>query len=251
MHPHTSVFLFSSSRHSSNRRCGLTGHFRLDCGIIGPARPNRGLDLGSFAVVQFKTDGASPVDPGDERLRSFVKMVYKLAWRREIRRRAPSVSKEDVAQEVLFRAVKRLAPLQGKDPDHHAAWLRTVMRNVVIDARRRRRQSLATETTWPGVHRVSPPTEEDSDVASTAEERAVSPDAGPLAAAIDAEFRETFARALERLPAAYREEILCWLLLGETRSQIARRQGRSRFQITSHRLAVLALFAKSFTGFRD
>jgi RNA polymerase sigma factor (sigma-70 family) len=214
----------------------------------GP-RPQRGSDLGRFAVVLPKSDGTPPVDPGDESVRSFVRSVRKMAWRRVKRRRLPPSSYEDVVQEVLVRALKHWVPLWDKDPGHRAAWVGAVMRNVVVDARRRRRRSLATDTAWPGTRRVASPTEENSEDASTPEERAVAPDAGPLAAAIEAELREAVARALDRLPEVLREEAVCWLLLGETRSQIARREGKTLYEVTTHVIAAVATLAKSLAGF--
>jgi DNA-directed RNA polymerase specialized sigma24 family protein len=74
---------------------------------------------------------------------------------------------------------------------------------------------------------------------------------GPVAEAIAEELRGAFARALDRLPVSYREEVVCWLLLGETRSGIARRLGRSGFGVARDFKALLAILAKSFSGFED
>src|SRR5262249_47214354 len=141
--------------------------------------------------------------------------------------------------------------LLGADEAHRAAWLRAVTHNVAVDAARRRRRSLAIEAAWPGTRRIEPPTEARSEDTPTPDERALSPDPRPIAPATADELHDALARALDRLPAKYRDELMGWLMSGETRSGIARRRGRSRYQIARDLAAAFALLARFLAEFVD
>ena len=202
-------------------------------------------------MVLPKSEGTPPVDPGGDGLRSLERWVRKWVRRRVLRRRLPASSAEDVTQEVLLRLLKQGSWLRDADEGRRAAWVRAVTRNVAVDAARRRRRALKIEAEWPGTRRIVPPPEENAEDTPPPEERAPSPDPGPMAEAIAEELREALARALGRLPARYRDDVTCWLTRGETRSGIARRRGRSRFEIARDFAAALALLARFLADFVD
>ena len=202
-------------------------------------------------MVLPKPDGVPPVDPGDDGFRSLERSVRSWVRRRVLRRHLPASCAEDVIQEILLRCLELRHRLRDADESHRSAWLRAITRNVAVDAARRQRRSRAADADRPGARRVLPPTEENSDVPATPEESVPSPDPGPLAEAIAEELRGALARVLERLPATYREEVMGWLLLGETRSGIARRLGRSRFGIARDFTSLRSILARFLSGFRD
>lgn len=92
---------------------------------------------------------------------------------------------DDVAQQVWTQVWQRLGSLN--DPRRLRAWLYAVARNAAIDASqdRRRRAGLGLDF-----------------VADVAGDR---PERGPVSTAIGGELRETLLRAVEALPALYRE----------------------------------------------
>jgi RNA polymerase sigma factor (sigma-70 family) len=168
-----------------------------------------------------------------------------------LQRRLPASCAEDVTQEVLLRFLKLRHRLRDADEGQRFAWLRAITRNVAVDAARLQRRSRAADAKGPRTGRVLPSRDENGEVPATPEELVPSPDPGPVAEAIAEELRHAFVRALDRLPATYREEVACWLLLGETRSGIARRLGRSRSGIARDFTAFSAILAKVFSGFAD
>jgi RNA polymerase sigma factor (sigma-70 family) len=157
---------------------------------------------------------------------------------------------EDIAQEIRLEVSKRCELLRGADADHRNAWLRLVTRNVVGNAARRWRRSREIEARWSGTHHVCNPREEAEGPVSP-EEWIVSPDRGPEAEASVEEFRRAFVRAFDRVPFRYRNVLFRRLICGESCSEIARRDGRTRSVIARLLRSGLALLATYLPGFGD
>ena len=92
---------------------------------------------------------------------------------------------DDVAQQVWTQVWQRLGSLN--DPRRLRAWLYAVARNAAIDASqdRRRRNAVGLDFVADGL--------------------GDNPSRGPVRAAVGGELRETLLRAVEALPALYRE----------------------------------------------
>lgn len=92
---------------------------------------------------------------------------------------------DDVAQQVWTQIWQRLGSLN--DPSRLRAWLYAVARNAAIDASQDRRRRRAA-----GLDCV-------------ADDLGDRPERGPVSSAVGNELRETLLRAVEALPALYRE----------------------------------------------
>ncbi len=92
---------------------------------------------------------------------------------------------DDVAQQVWTQVWQRLGSLN--DPRRLRAWLYAVARNAAIDASQDRRRRSAVGLDF------------------VADSLGDNPDRGPVKAAVGGELRETLLRAVEALPALYRE----------------------------------------------
>jgi RNA polymerase sigma factor (sigma-70 family) len=202
-------------------------------------------------VVLPKSKGEPPIDPGDEFLCTLERSLRKFIRDRVLKHRLPWSYIEDISQEILLQVSKKLDELRVAEAGHRSAWLRLVTRNVVSNAARRWRRSREIEAKWPGTHHVSGPKEEREEDSDSPEERVISPDRGPESEAILDEFRRAFVRAFERLPFRYRSVLRRWLILGESCTEIARRDGRARSSIARLLASGLALLETYLPEFAD
>jgi RNA polymerase sigma factor (sigma-70 family) len=202
-------------------------------------------------VVISNLDATPPVDSGDEFLRSIESKARKMVRLRVVKYHLPWSYADDVSQEVLLRIVQHLEALRAAQDDRRDAWLLITTRNVVSNAAREWHRSRDIESRWPGAHRLSGPIDEGDGGPFVPEELVVSPDAGPEMEAIVHEFRRAFVCAFNRLPARYRGVLNQWLILGESCSEIARRDGRTRSVIDRLISSGLSLLATYLPGFAE
>lgn len=135
----------------------------------------------------------------------------------------------DLTQEVFLRVWQRLSEVAGRPVDGQRAWIFTVARNLSVDAHRRERTRLGTETAL----RHEP-----------------APTATPPASAgvIEAERVATVAGAIRRLPEGQRT-VLTMAAAGElTSAEIAAAldlpAGTVRYRLSEARRALAAALAE-------
>lgn len=187
----------------------------------------------------------------DEAIRAIMEDLLQWAKQGVRRGKLPRSSHDDAVQEVLVRFLEKHEQLVCMDEDHLRAWLRSVLRNVVAGEARHERLALMTNTRWPGVHRIPRPSAEDLEDLASPEERALSPDSGPLNEATAAELRGAIPRAFDRLPVEYREELERWFRHGETCSEVARRLGRPRYRVSRGLARSWSSLRRLLRGFWD
>ena len=92
---------------------------------------------------------------------------------------------DDVSQQVWTKVWQRIGSLN--DPRRLRSWLYSIARNAAIDASQDRRRRSAAGLDWAADDLSDPPAR------------------GPVGRAVGAEIRSTLLRAIEALPALYRE----------------------------------------------
>jgi RNA polymerase sigma-70 factor (ECF subfamily) len=121
---------------------------------------------------------------------------------------------------VLIKVSERLPQLRRSDS--FPLWVRRVVHHVALDMLRRRRSVLSLDTLFPSEGWESG----ESGYEEIAEPEAVDPYEQIL-------LRADLDRALQRLPAHYREPIQLHLLQGMPQDQVGRRLGRPRSTVAT------------------
>jgi RNA polymerase sigma-70 factor (ECF subfamily) len=138
------------------------------------------LDVGALTGMVREAQGGS-IPAAEKLIREhdgWVRsVVYGVAGRADL--------VDDIVQQVWTQAWERLDTLQ--DPARLRSWLYTIARNAAIDAgqARKRRSGVALE--------------------AIGEAAAIDTQPGPVKTAVGAELKSTLLRAIEGLPAIYRE----------------------------------------------
>lgn len=135
---------------------------------------------------------------------------------------------DDVSQQVWTKVWQRIGSLN--DPKRLRSWLYSIARNAAIDASQDRRRRSAAGLDW------------------AADDLSDRPARGPVGLAVGGEIRETLLRAIEALPALYREPFVLRHLEDWSYSEIGELLGLSVETVETRLVRARRLLRESLQG---